>query len=124
MSQNDYIKLKKTLQIISTPIEMPSVLESNNYTIYKGFIISTHVKNDKNRIFGINVKNNNNVDFNMCINTHSRDNRILNNANPNIISVNKPPGLSVFSRPTDTKIIYINNLYCKCENTLCNCYVV
>ena len=133
MSQNDYIKLKRILQIVSTPVKMPAVLESNNYTTYKGFIISIQVENeilklhnlyDNKTVFDIDIDNNKNIDFNMCINTDLRDNRILNNVNPNIISVIKPPGLSVFSRPSDKKISCINNLYCKCENTICNCYIV
>jgi hypothetical protein len=102
MSQSDYIKFKKTKNILNDLKRFPSVLESQDYTdfiqygIETSVIGNTYLKPQFNQLIPItdttvfNMKVNTNCptlgnlinSFKTCQNTNGRSNRVLNGFNP------------------------------------------
>lgn len=132
MSQSDLLRLKKITHILSEQYKLNSVLNSGDYSNYKGYAITRDVITNKILLNDLYVSNNNKVfdidyktkmcnDFNVCNNTNLRTNRVLSNNNgENRLNVMKPPNLSVWSLPSD-KYICEKHINCFCENSVCIC---
>lgn len=131
MSQSDLLKLKKYTLLLTEQYKFNPILDSSDYSSYKGYEISRTVITDKtvlndlhgmnNKIFDINYKTKMCNGFTMCSNTNLRPNRVLsNNKKENCLTVMRPPNLSVWAIPND-KYICEKTINCYCENSVCVC---
>jgi len=86
MSQSDYIKHKRVATALITQMDMPSVLESGNYSSFLGYNIENTVMNTNPTlnqlipstnqiIFSMKLKTTQCPTFLACIHTNTRPNR-------------------------------------------------
>ena len=110
MSQSDYIKLKKTVNVLKSQIDLPPVLSPDMYTDFAEYNLETTVRNTKNaysrlvpstkqNIFTMEEKVSTCPTFTLCTNTNQRPNRVLNTAQK-IVFVN---GSTLPFKPAPTK---------------------
>ena len=98
MSQSDYIKYKRTQNVLKTQSKLQKVLNENDYISYETYGIETTIPNTKlrpSRLIPSNKISVMEIDrvitscptFTLCKNTHNRANRVLNT----VVSANAPP---------------------------------
>jgi hypothetical protein len=140
MSQSDYIKYKKTQQVLNEQTKFPKVIGTSDYTNFEKYTIETTVPNIKLRYSRLiapstisvldmdkNFINNSThtyPTFILCRNTNTRPNRVLNTVSkPSpTLRLNKVynPSLCTF-HPTEytTRVCPCNKHICKCATIIC-----
>jgi hypothetical protein len=97
MSQSDYIRFKRSANILKNSKELPPVLEPSSYTAFETYNLETTVTNTKNSysrllpttdkyFFEIEKNVSNCATFPLCVNTNTRANRVLNTAEKIVLS--------------------------------------
>ena len=79
MSQSDYIKFKKTAQVLKSQSDLENVLSSNEYTNFKTFILGNTTNNEllTYRQLQIETQVTKCASFPFCKGTEKRANRVV-----------------------------------------------
>ena len=123
MSQSDYIRFKKTAQVLKAPTKLLPVLDHSDYTAFTTYNLETTITNTKNAFsrlllpankyfFDIEKKVSTCPTFTLCVNTNTRENRVLNKAQK-IVFVN---GTTTHYVPDKTYSSAPNKLYRSLKN--------
>jgi len=89
MSQSDYIKFKRSTEVLKNQTKLQPILDPSDYTSFETYNLETTVQNTKNAFsrlhlpssqtfFDIEKSVSNCATFPLCTNTNNRINRVLN----------------------------------------------
>lgn len=126
MSQSDYIKHKKISNELKTLSDYPSILNANDYILFKQYSLENTIVNSKNeynklalpnkrKIFDIERNVTSCPNFSICSSTDSRSNR-----KPMMNIQYQPIPVKLFAKNTFTyaKVPEKNSFICKRNNCI------
>jgi hypothetical protein len=134
MSQSDYIKLKRIVQVLKND-DLRPILDTKDYTNFSSYNLETTIKNTKIvfsrlvvepniEIFDMEKDVSNCAIFPLCINTNNRTNRVLNTTSIptplNKFKKNFIPKTCTFALQNGnvTRKVSCNKNICKCKTRI------